>query len=90
MIWPPARRITGLVYVALSTSPAGAIALTQPAAVAGHIAAAASSASRQRHDKPDMTMRICSQPTCGETQLSVIQPNDLALYHGDSSILPMP
>jgi len=29
-----------------------AIALTQPAAVAGHIAAAASSASRRRYDKP--------------------------------------
>jgi pimeloyl-ACP methyl ester carboxylesterase len=29
-----------------------AIALTQPAAVAGHIAAAASSAPRRRHDKP--------------------------------------
>jgi hypothetical protein len=29
-----------------------AIALTQPAAVAGHIAAAASSASRRRHDRP--------------------------------------
>ena len=29
-----------------------AIALTQPAAVAGHIAAAASPASRRRHDRP--------------------------------------